>query len=403
MGAAYGHMPHIYENYDLSFKDLKHIMRGLTKGHFKKYDVVEKIDGQNLMVTWSDGEIYMVRNKTQLSAPLTPKQFSTFFINLPLVQLTMTQAVMQLKKTFKLLEEAGVNLNKYFKGGNAFLNLEVVNKNNYNVIDYGYSFLQFHSFITWMNGKWIENEQKARDFFKNFKYTNYRHQEYQVVGYRPLENLSHTSREVKNFCQALDRVRRKQEFLKPTSKIKDYLYWCWFDYIFHQILAVGDWKNQRTFQEVLKLLIQRWAFNNKVKNITEIKKMCNKEQAENVDKFEKEKKYKVVNEQFLEPIKDIIVRFGVGLLENLDGYMTSDWNQTRKQIEDKIDYVMDKTGSDKEKFAEANKWLDKINIFIYSPVTEGIVFKYKGKKYKLTGMFPYINNLLAIERYNRFW
>ena len=52
-GGAYGHMAHPFDDKDLTFKDLKNIIeRGLGGQLNREDNVTEKLDGQNLMVSW---------------------------------------------------------------------------------------------------------------------------------------------------------------------------------------------------------------------------------------------------------------------------------------------------------------------------------------------------------------
>ena len=52
-GGAYGHMAHPFDDKDLTFKDLKNIITMGLDGQLNREDnVTEKLDGQNLMISW---------------------------------------------------------------------------------------------------------------------------------------------------------------------------------------------------------------------------------------------------------------------------------------------------------------------------------------------------------------
>ena len=52
-GGAYGHMAHPFDDKDLTFKDLKNIIeRGIGGLLDREDNVTEKLDGQNLMISW---------------------------------------------------------------------------------------------------------------------------------------------------------------------------------------------------------------------------------------------------------------------------------------------------------------------------------------------------------------
>ena len=52
-GGAYGHMAHPFDDKDLTFKDLKNIIERCLGGELNREDnITEKLDGQNLMISW---------------------------------------------------------------------------------------------------------------------------------------------------------------------------------------------------------------------------------------------------------------------------------------------------------------------------------------------------------------
>ena len=54
-GGAYGHMAHPFDDKDLTFGDLKKIITNGLGGKLSREDnVTEKLDGQNLMISWKE-------------------------------------------------------------------------------------------------------------------------------------------------------------------------------------------------------------------------------------------------------------------------------------------------------------------------------------------------------------
>jgi hypothetical protein len=63
-GGAAGHLAHPFEDGDLTFNDMKEmIKRGLVGGLDKEAPVTEKLDGQNIAFSFKDGKIIFGRNK----------------------------------------------------------------------------------------------------------------------------------------------------------------------------------------------------------------------------------------------------------------------------------------------------------------------------------------------------
>ena len=67
MGGAAGHMAHPFDDMELTFGDLKKIINmGLGGNLSREEGVTEKLDGQNLMVSWKDNKLVAARNKGHL-------------------------------------------------------------------------------------------------------------------------------------------------------------------------------------------------------------------------------------------------------------------------------------------------------------------------------------------------
>ena len=65
-GGAYGHMQHPFDDSNLTFNDFKSMITRLLKGGINVESVTEKLDGQNLMVSWKNGQLVAARNKGQI-------------------------------------------------------------------------------------------------------------------------------------------------------------------------------------------------------------------------------------------------------------------------------------------------------------------------------------------------
>ena len=63
-GGAYGHMSHPFDDMDLTFGDLKNIIKGALNGDLGV--VREKTDGQALAISWKNGRLIAARNKGHL-------------------------------------------------------------------------------------------------------------------------------------------------------------------------------------------------------------------------------------------------------------------------------------------------------------------------------------------------
>ena len=60
-------MSHPFDDRDLTFADLKEMIRRSLAAELNvEKEVTEKLDGQNLMFSWKDGELVLARNQGHL-------------------------------------------------------------------------------------------------------------------------------------------------------------------------------------------------------------------------------------------------------------------------------------------------------------------------------------------------
>ena len=79
-GGAAGHMAHPYDDYSLTFGDMKEIVARALEGRLDiESAVTEKTDGQNIQVTWKNGQPGFARNKGTVINPMTPDQLIADF------------------------------------------------------------------------------------------------------------------------------------------------------------------------------------------------------------------------------------------------------------------------------------------------------------------------------------
>jgi hypothetical protein len=122
-------------------------------------------------------------------------------------------------------------------------------------------------------------------------------------------------------------------------------------------------------QDAKEGLLQRWAFSNKsFMNFREMTNVVGKEGMEDVKAFDKKSaaKYK----ENIRPFEDLFLEFGSAVLMNASNFVAASPDAEMQRLHNQIP-------------------------------TEGLVFKYNGKIYKLTGTFAAINQLMGIIKYGR--
>tara|TARA_R110000751_G_scaffold57569_10_gene122046 strand:- start:933 stop:2195 length:1263 start_codon:yes stop_codon:yes gene_type:complete len=401
-GGAAGHMNHPFDDKGLTFGDLKKMVEAGLSGNLNfEEDITEKTDGQNVFATIQDGTVKFARNKTELKNPMTLSQFKDKFESHP------SEAV---KETFQFAaEDLAKQLTKlpknkqqeYFNNGKDFMNMELIYSQNPNVIRYDTDVIQFHGIKkTDGNGNIIgEGSKKAAyeaakilksveaDMGKVFKIIPPK-----IIQLRKDIDFS------KNKDKFLKRINilRNQYNLGDTDTISKYNEMWWKDQIEKSFPGLD--------QNVKDGLLLRWSYNDKkTMNMRDLSKIVSPSELSAIKKFDKED-LKLKYKENVEPLADIFLEVGSIVLKNASQFLATSPDKEAIRLRTEIQQAassIKKTGSPNqiEKVAKELERLDRIGGINSVLPTEGIVFSYDGKIYKLTGAFAAINQLLGIIRY----
>ena len=402
-GGAAGHMMHPFDDKDLTFDDFrKFITAGLEGEMTFDEEPTEKTDGQNVFATVKDGEVLFARNKGQLKSPLTLDGITQMFANHPaeLVRDTFTFAAQDLSKTLSKLKTA--DQEKYFDNGNNFMNMELIYSKNPNVINYDRDVIQFHGIkITDGSGN-ITGDMgsgSAKDISKLLDGVNSRAGKvFNIIPPQVLKLRKDVSFDDKlpYFMKKIDALQKRYK-LNGSDEVSMYHEAWWREEIEK---AFSD-----LTQDVKEGLLQRWAYGNKsFMNFRDMTKIVGKDGMKAVKDFDKiaAKKYK----ENIRPFEDLFLEFGSVVLMNASNFVAAspdaEMQRLHKQIRTEAGKI--KKGDNLEQIAKVEaelKRLERIGGIESIIPTEGLVFKYNGKIYKLTGTFAAINQLMGIIKYGR--
>ena len=402
-GGAAGHMAHPFDDKDLTFGDFKAMIDAGLRGELNfEEEATEKTDGQNAFATIQDGEVKFARNKTELKNPMTLSEFKNKFEGHPskLVQDTFQFAAQDLARLLMALSPA--DQEKYFKNGKDFMNMELIYSQNPNVIHYDTDVIQFHGIketdgngnITGTNNKPAKEianilKKVQSDIGKTFKIIPPR-----VIKLQKDLDFTTNKKRFINQVNALE----KRYGLTDSDEVAKYHEMWWRELIDKQFPALS--------QDVKEGLLKRWAYGDKKSlNMRSLAKQIGPKEAAMVKKFDKEdvaKKYK----ENIRPFEDLFLELGSVILKNASDFLAAnpsdEAQRLRAQIQTAGSKIKKTGGADQVRKVEAElARLDRIGGIESIFPTEGIVFKYKGKIYKLTGTFAAINQLLGIIKFGR--
>lgn len=420
-GGAAGHMAHPYDNYNLTFNDMKEIVSRALEGRLDVEEAVtEKTDGQNIQVTWKDGKVRFARNKTTIKTPLSSDELISDFkrkhkesieksgeeaaAGYKLVVDGYQSCVEDLEAAFSKLPAE--RLEQIFKNGRVFANMEIIYPATKNVISYEKAHLQFHNLVEYNeSAQVIETDLSGGNLLqKMIREVNANLQK--TFSFIPPQRLIlgkviDFEQQQSALYNEIEQLQKKYN-LQETDEIYKYRIKWWEDIINSKTQEMRI----ELSDEVRMMLIKRWAFQDKSTNISKIKKMVDSDQfgqwVSSMDSSEAVK----IHKQLMEPFESIFLRLGVVVLKNVQNLLAANPDKAIQQIkQDLAATIRDIQSSGNIKTIDALKAqlkrLERIGGVDAIIPAEGLVFVYGGNTYKLTGSFAPINQILGTLKYAR--
>jgi len=399
-GGAYGHMAHPFDDKDLTFGDLKKIIELGLGGQLNREDnVTEKLDGQNIMISWKDGKLIAARNKGHIKnggkTALDAKGIASKFKGRGDIRNAFVFAMRDLEKSIKGLSQK--QKDKIFNNGYNFMNMEVMWPKSANVIDYDVATLIFHGALQYDDNGNVKGEVKGsgRILAGMIQQINQHIQKKYTIG-KPvfLEVPKHQDfgKMKGKFKSRLTKLQSKFG-LGDNDTLALYHQKWWESFINKNIPGISP--------KVIKGLVKRWAFFDKSYGIRDIKNDISYIKLRDIVlKFDKEDHTKQVKEN-MKPFETLFFEVGAEILKNVKGFIAANPDKAVQGIRKRLDKAISnvRKGGDLKKLNTLKLQLDKLNAIggVDSIVpSEGIVFKYNGKTYKFTGAFAPINQITGL-------
>ena len=390
-GGAYGHMSHPFDDNNLTFSDLKQIIINGLSGKLDREDnVTEKLDGQNLMISWVDGKLKAARNKGHLKnhgkSALTTSGVKSLFSGRGDIEKAFVGAMKDLEKSIN---------------GSKWMNLEVMYPKTANIIDYDVAEIVFHGTLEYDDsGKAIgQPKDSARMLEGMIRQINANIQKKFKISKPNFLTVPKSQNFGKNKSRFLGKLKKLQSTyaLKDTDRLGDYHQAYWKEYVFN---ASKQFKVSLKPNQFVSL-VNRWAYFDKSYKIVDIKKdyKDNPKFLDWILSTDKNDIQKIFKNN-IKPFEVLFFEVGAEILKNISGYMAaSPEKATQKIRKDVIKALNDlKSGGNVDKLKKLKIQIEKLQAIggLDAVVpSEGIVFKYKGKIYKFTGAFAPINQILG--------
>lgn len=421
-GGAAGHMAHPYDDHSLTFGDMKEIVARALGGRLNMEGIpaTEKTDGQNIQVTWKNGQIGFARNKGTVINPMTTAELQAKFDNRGPVSEAFGNAGEDLTEAFSRVPQD--KLNEIFKNGRVFANMEIIYPATKNVIAYEIAVLQFHNLVEYddagnivqtdaTGGALIQRivdeanidlqkkDQSGNPIFGTAIYgTGFKIIPPQQIKLGRVDNFEDQEAA---FFNEIDQLRNRYQ-LKDTNLVSDYHRAWWGDVVQSKAQELG----YEIPDAILSALVNRWAFADKSANIAALKKqITNADFSAWVTEFDK-KDFKTYYKQNMEPFESVFLRLGAVVLRNAENFLAINPSKSVQELkQDLADLIRELQTTDDintiKKLEHELRRIQKLGGFDAIVPSEGLVFVYGGKTYKLTGAFAPVNQILGVLKYAR--
>jgi hypothetical protein len=392
-GGAYGHMSHPFDDMNLTFGDLKNIIRGALTGNLEL--TREKTDGQALAISWKNGRLIAARNKGHLqnagANAMGIEDVASKFAGRGGLTDAYNFAMKDLSAAISGLTEA--QRTKIFNEGKCFMNLEVIWPTSVNVIPYGQPLLVFHNTTCYdESGKAVGADQSAATKLAGMiKQVNADVQSKYTIQGPPVTNLPKNEELGSKQTKYITQLQRLQHVFQLSDRagVAEYHQAWWEDFI-----DKSKVKLQKLEKEAL---IRRWAFGDKSLRLNTISDKEAQEWAIDNDRVNVAKQQK----ENIRPFEEIFLGVGADVLSFMSSVLTVNPDMAIRSMGDRMEAIADKVrgSGDVSKIAKLEMELNRLaSIGGKDKIVpnEGIVFVYKGNTYKLTGTFAPLNQILGI-------
>jgi hypothetical protein len=410
-GGAAGHLAHPYEDIELTFSDVKNMITAALSGKLEYAQ--EKLDGQNLMISYIDGKVRAARNKGQIKNfgqnSLTTDQLASMFAGRGSIETAFVESMTDLENAINKLSKE--QKQKFFDNGKRFISLEILYPPTTNVVPYGASQIRMHHFKVYDQEGNIINEdvtgiyelQKALEVVQAQEQKTFK---IKTTDPAKLKQDLDLENQLSYFTNMIKSIQSKYA-LKDSDKMSLYFQNWWKGFIERNAKA---YKAKLT-PGLQQLLVSRWAFSDKSTKISAIKQQIqNPEFLAWVEEFDRTQ-VEINKKIAAKPIENLFLQLGVRVLTNIENLTTinpeSAVKQMKQDVKDAIARIEaaaaspDYADNDAPMRFLKRELLRLKNIGGFKAIlpTEGIVFKYNNKLYKLTGAFAPINQILGYLRF----
>lgn len=398
-GGLVGHLMHLYDNRELTFGEIKKILRRAATGRLEK--VSEKMDGMNLVFSYdvSEGQVKVTRGSDIKGGGMDAAALAAKFAGRGSVEEAFNKA-------FKVLEGAIGALPRkaqrqvFGPSANRWYSMEIIYTKNPNVINYDSDNLVFHGWPVFKRTSAGDVQQTQDDAGGVDTLTRYID--------RMQAAIAETGWRVRG--PSVVRMRNLSSgviFDDTISQIDSAM----------SAAGVTDADTMGTYlrnllqdevdqlglpADVAEMVIDRVLEEPDAPSVVEIKKNADKSLHGTISSFVKNSP--ALFKRFVSPIELAINDFAVELLKGLSSTLIDDTDREVERLRGEVQSAISAIESSGNETAMSTLAMQMAKLKSVENITspmEGVVFIYKGNAYKFTGSFAAANQILGMFKYGR--
>ncbi len=403
MGGVAGHMAHLSEDTDLTFKEIVDILGKVANAEIK--NATEKVDGQNLFLTVDNsGEIKTARNSGDIKkGGMTTDEYISKWIGHP-AENAFTNGFKAVSAALRKLSPEDIEA--IFADGQRYVNMEIMYPKNPNIILYSTPNIVLHG-LQYFGDEEETPEMRQQTKSKFVKLAGMIDGATEQVGEEEWSVNGPKLVALKNIADgsALKDVTSKIEsFAAPVgmdATIGDYVKLVVEQY------AESVGLPQDVTEKLTTLMLDPEKAKEQGISVVQLKKGLPKELQNTVSNLGSKTKTMKYISSVLKPLEVAISDFAIEVLRGVKSYFVSDNDKEvarmRAELEQSIAYLKNLQASGDEKMGElVDQQLAKLgDIENLASSMEGVVFEYppgSDKIYKLTGAFAMANQIIGRAR-----
>lgn len=398
-GGLVGHLQHLYDNKDLTFKEIKTILRKASTGRLQKTS--EKMDGMNLVFSYdlSQDTVKVTRGSDIKAGGMDAAALAAKFAGRGSVEEAFVGA-------FKVLEGAigalptKVKQKVFGPAANRWYSMEIIYTKNPNVINYDSNNLVFHGWPVFKRDKSGSVEMSEDEVGGVDILTQNIDKMQRAIGSSGWKVSGPSIVRMKDLSSGTiyqDTISKIDEAMSSagvddSSTMGDYL----------ESLLQEDLIDLGLNPKINRMIIDRCLGYEGAPTVIDIKKNLKKEEQGNVSAFVKNSP--ALLKGYVRPIELAINDFAVEVLKGLESTLIDDSEKEVERLRGEVRRAISaiEGSGDDTAMSILKAQMDKLKSVenITSPM-EGVVFLYKGNAYKFTGSFASANQILGLFKYGR--